>query len=117
MQKGTLISIGGNLYEYKNYEERLCVHFVTEVDIDDEGNLTATYIPRGFTDEELKDTAVKFTQQQWYGIVEHFIRQDYDGLTEEDIKTAVEDIVDRCFVMNMPKFNELQEYIACYMNR
>ena len=117
MQKGTLISIKGNLYEYKNYEERLCIHFVTEVDVDDEGNLTATYIPRGFTDEELKDNAVNFTQKQWYGIVEHFIRQDCDGLTEEDINTAVEDIVDRCFVLNMPEFNELQGYIACYMNR
>ena len=115
MQKGTLISIGGNIYEY-DYEGSL-YHFVYEVAVDENGHLTPTYTPMAFTNADLKDNAVDFTKQQWYGIVEHFIRQDCDGLTEEDIETAVEDIVDRCFALNMPEFHELQGYIACYMNR
>ena len=117
MKSGTLISIKGNIYEYVVYDERTKLHIVTEVDIDDCGHLTATYIPYAFTDADLKDTETQFTVQQCYGIVEHFIRQDFDYLTEDDINTAVEDIVDRCFVLNMPEFNELQGYIACYMNR
>ena len=115
MKKGTLISIGGNIYEY-DYKGEM-YHIAYEVLIDEDGHLTPTYTPMAFTDEELKNTETQFTVQQLYGIVEHFIRQDYDYLTEEQINTAVEDIVDRCFVMNMPEFNEIQEYIACYMNR
>ena len=117
MEKGTLIAIEGNLYEYDSYDERAKMHIAYTVMIDDDGKLTATYDAYAFTDEELKDNAVNFTQQQWYGIVEHFIRQDFDDLTDEDINTAVEDIVDRCFTMTMPEFHELQGYIACYMNR
>ena len=117
MEKGALISIKGNIYEYVAYDESTELHIVTEVDIDDCGKLTATYIPYAFTNADLKETETQFTVQQLYGIVEHFIRQDFDYLTEEDINTAVEDIVDRCFVMNMPEFNELQGYIEEYMSR
>ncbi len=116
INQGTLIAVGGNIYEYDRYEKIVKCHIVTEVDIDDEGHLTATYRLNAFTDEELKDNAVNFTQSQWYGIVEHFIRQDYD-LTDEDIDAATEDIVGRCFAYGIPKFHELPEYIAEYMNR
>ena len=113
-KQGTIIAIKGKLYEY---DLRLNgYNIANEVMIDDEGRLTATYASYAFTDEELKDNAVNFTESQWYGIVEHFIRQDYD-LTEEDINTAVEDIVGRCFAYGVPTIEELPEYIAEYLNR
>ena len=59
---------------------------------------------------------MNFTKNQWYGIVAHFIRQNYE-LPEEEIADATEDIVGRCFAYGIPKFNELTEYIADYMNR
>ena len=84
--------------------------------IDDEGNLTATYSPYAFTDEELKNDAVNFTKTQWCGIVEHFIRMYYN-LTEEDVIDAAEDIVYRCFAYGVPKLEFLPEYIEEYLNR
>ena len=56
MENGTLISIKGNIYEYVAYDERTKLHIVTEVEIDNDGNLTATYIPYAFTDADLKET-------------------------------------------------------------
>ena len=116
MKKGTLISIKGKIYEYVAYDEKTKLHIVTEVDVDDCGKLTATYIPYAFTDEELTEDEVNFTKTQWYGIVAHFIRQDYD-LTEEDINTATEDIVDRCFAYGIPTIEMLPLYLLDYMNR
>lgn len=113
-KQGTIIAVGGELYEY-DYKSEL-YHIANEILIDDEGRLTITYKPYAFTDEELKDNAVNFTKSQWYGIVAHFIRQDYD-LTEEDIEIATEDIVGRCFAYGIPTIEELPEYIAEYMNR
>jgi hypothetical protein len=58
-----------------------------------------------------------FTQDQWYGIVEHFIRQAY-CIDDEDITEATDEIVGRCFsVTGIPKFDTLEDYIAEYMNR
>lgn len=114
MIKGNLIAINGELYEYAYKGDNY--HIAYEVMIDDEGRLTETYEAYAFTDEELKNNAVNFTQSQWYGIVEHFIRQDYD-LTELQINGAVMDIVDRCFAYGIPTIEELPEYIAEYMNR
>ena len=56
------------------------------------------------------------SKMQWYDIVEEFIRKHYN-LTEEDIETATEDIVGRCFAYGVPTIEELPEYIAVYMNR
>ena len=114
IERGTLIVIDGNIYEYE-YDNDL-YHVVSEVLIDDEGRLTATYVTRAVSSEELKDNAVNFTQQQWCGIVEHFIRQDYD-LSEEEISNAAEDMVYRCFAYGVPKLEELPKYIAEYLNR
>lgn len=115
MYSGQLIAVDGKIYEYIGKERDF--HRVAEVEVDDDGILVATLIERAFTDDELKFTEIQFTKNQWYGIVEHFIRQGFNYLTEDDINTAVEDIVDRCFALSMPEFNELQGYIACYMNR
>ena len=118
-KQGTLVAVNGKIYEYDHYDEGIKIHLVTEVDIDDEGILTATHIPCAISDEEFalsEDGTDYFTQKQWYGIVEHFIRQDYD-LKEFEIKGAVMDIVDRCFAYGIPKIHELADYIAEYLDR
>ena len=83
-----------------------------------EGNLWNGWATPYFSTKELDEgnNKANFTKKQWYGIVAHFIRQDYE-LTEEQIADATEDIVGRCFVYGIPKFDELSEYIADYMNR
>ena len=117
MKKGTIMAIQGNLYEYDRYDERLRLHFVSEVDIDEMGHLTATYVPQAFNDEKIKDKATNFTKEQWYGIVEHFVRQDNDDLTDDEVNSATEDIVERCFSYGIPNIEDLPEYIAEYFDR
>ena len=116
MIKGNLIAINGELYEYAYKGDNY--HIAYEVMIDDEGRLTETYEAYAFTDEELKNNAVNFTQTQWCGIIEHFIRQEYN-LPDKEIRTAAEDIVFRCFTYGygIPTIEELPEYIAEYLNR
>ena len=118
MKRGQLIAVNGGIYEYDRYDKYLNIHFATGVEIDEKGILTATHIPCAFSNVEFAKgyNKTNFTQDQWYGIVEHFIRQTY-CIDDEDITEATEDIVGRCFVMNMPQFDELEDYIACYMNR
>jgi hypothetical protein len=117
LKRGQLIAVNGNLYEYDRYDKHLNVHFCTEVEIDEDGTLTATYVPCGFTDEELSNRGINLTQEQWIGLTEHFIRQEY-VLDEEEIKEAAEDIVCRCFtVTRIPLVEELPNYIAHYMDR
>lgn len=119
MDRGQLVAVKGRIYEYDRYDKYLDVHFATEIEIDDEGRLTHTHIPCCFSNEEFTfsdDGTDYFTNKQWYGIVEHFIRQDYN-LKEEEIADAVEDIVVRCFVYDSPKIHELTDYIAEYLNR
>ena len=116
MNQGNLITVNGGIYEYIGIDEAINLHKVAEVEIDAEGKLTATHSIRYFSAEELKKTSTHFTMLQWYGIVEHFIRQDYD-LTDEEIAEAAEDIISRCFAYEIPKLHELADYIAEYMNR
>ena len=117
METGQLIAIGGELYEYGKYDEFLKMHIAYEVMIDEDGYLTATYVPYVFADKDLTQNEVNFTKDQWYGIVAHFIREGNFNLNEEEIEEATEDIVERCFAYGIPKFHELPEYIAEYMNR
>ena len=117
MLQGKIIAINGNLYEYGHYDEDAKRHIAYIVEVDENGILTATYDAYAFTDEELKDNAVNFTKWQWYGIVEHFIRQDYEGLSDDDIANITGDIIERCFTCGVPTLEELSEYIAEYMNR
>lgn len=118
LKQGTLIAVNGNLYEYHGYDEVAKVHLVYEVDIDCDGILTATYTMCYFYPEQFTEglNKIQLTKPQWYGIVEHFIRQGYD-LAEEAIADATEDIVGREFAYGIPKFEELESYIAEYMNR
>lgn len=120
MEAGTLVAVNGKIYEYGRYDEHLNIHIVTEIEIDEEGMLTPTYIPYAFKDAEFtfsEDGTDYFTKDQWYGIVAHFIREGNFDLNEEEIEDATEDIVERCFCYGIPKFHELPEYIAEYMNR
>lgn len=118
-KQGQLIAVNGGIYEYLRFDDVAKVHLVSEVDIDCEGILTATHILSYFYPEQLAEgiDKIDLTKQQWYGIVEHFIRQDYEDLEPEEITNATEDIVGRCFAYGIPKFHELTEYIADYMNR
>ena len=120
-KEGQIIAVNGNLYEYggvedADYTKDLKLHKVYEIDIDEEGNLIPTYETNYFTIEELTNNEAEFTETQWYGIVEHFLRNDYD-LEEEEVKDAAEEIVGRCFTYRVPKIEELANYIAEYMNR
>jgi hypothetical protein len=116
MEKGNLIAVNGNLYEYGEVVGK--VHRVYAIDIDDQGKLTHTYSAWFFTDEELTEgNKPNFTEEQWIGIVETLLRNDYD-LTEEEIETAAEDIVCREFaILGVPTVEELNHIIETYMNR
>lgn len=118
MKAGDLIAVNDNLYDYVGFDEEARAYKVAVVDIDEDGNLTNTHNTWYLTEKELDDgfNKIALTEDQWYGVVAHIIRQNHD-VTEEEIDEATEDIVGRCFRMNMPQFNELEEYIACYMNR
>lgn len=124
LRQGQLIAVNGNLYEYGGYDKEFKVHLVYEVEIDEDGNLTATYVERAFTDEELSNRGINLTQKQWLGIVEYMLRNDYAwskvlyNLTEEEITEAAEDIVFRCFTVTRPPLvEELPNYIETYMDR
>lgn len=121
-KEGQLIAVNGNIYEYGGIEDAdftkdLKLHKVYVIDIDDEGNLTHTQSSDYLTTKELDNKEVHFTQTQWYGIVEQLIRYGYADLAEEEINEATEDIVGRCFMVNMPEFDKLEEYITEYMDR
>ena len=120
-KEGQLIAVSGNIYEYVGTEDAewtkgITLHKVSEIDMDDDGHLTPTYDSWYFTNEELANSEVDFTPKQWCGIVDSLIRYNYD-LTNEEIDDAVEDIVGRCFSYGIPKVQELEDYIAEYMDR
>jgi len=79
-----------------------------------EGHILSYLYPEQLTEGFDK---IDFAFKQWYGVIEHFLRQDYADLTEEEINNAVYDMVNRSFYYGKPKFSELPEYIADYMNR
>ena len=119
MEKGTIVAVDGKIYEYVEFDEHLKCHKLSEIEIDEEGHLTATYAVCYMTVEKFalsEEGTEYFTNKQWYGIVEHFIRQDYE-LTDEAISDAVTDIVDRCFAYKIPAVHKLADYIAEYMDR
>ena len=118
MRKGQLIAVNGRIYEYVKYDDVANVHLVSEVGIDCDGILTSTHILSYFYTEQLLEgnNKIDLTARQWFGLVEHFIRQDYD-LTEREIEDITEDIVGRCFAYGIPQFDQLADYIADYMDR
>ena len=117
-KQGQIISVNGRIYEYLRYDEVAKVHLVSEIDIERDGILTSTHILSYFYPEQLteENDTIDLTGKQWLGVIEYFIRQDYD-LTAEEITDAADDIVLRCFAHGIPKIHELADYIADYMNR
>lgn len=117
MLQGKLIAINGNLYEYGHYDVDAKRHIAYVVEIDDNGNLTATYDAYAFTYEEMLDNKIDLTPFQWEGLVRHFLVNDYE-MTEEELGEIVEDIVCRGFaVTGLPTIEELPRYIDEYMDR
>jgi hypothetical protein len=118
MNRGQLIAVNGEIYEYDKYDKCLDVHFCTEIEIDEYGNLTMTYVPCYFNTEELENDTLNLTEKQWLGMVETLIRSAYTLEDNESVETAAEDIVYRCFTLTgIPKMHELEDYIAEYMDR
>lgn len=124
MKQGDLIAVNGNIYEYSGYDKEYKLHMMYEVEIDEDGILTATYVERTFTTEELKNNKVNLTEKQWIGMVEYLLRNDYAwskvlyNLTEEEITEAAEEIVLREFaIIGVPLVEELSQRITEYMNR
>lgn len=115
-KQGQLIAVNGKIYEYDRYDANLKIHIAVEIEVDERGHLTCTYIPFAFTSKELESDNTVFTTSQYLGIVDCLIRSKYD-LTNEEIDDATEDIVGRCFAYGIPKMHELEDYIAEYMNR
>jgi len=119
MKQGQLIAVHNRLYEYIKCDEALKIHIVSEVGIDWDGILTSTHILSYFYPKQLEEgfNKIDLTTRQWYGLVEHILRQDYE-LTEEEIAEATDDIFYRCFtITSKPTVEELTNYIAEYMDR
>lgn len=119
MKVGNIIAVSGNLYEYGGieYSKKLKLHKVYDVEIDEDGILTATHNTWYLTDEEISNRGIRLTEKQWIGLTEHFLREEYE-LTDEAIRKIAEDIVCRCFaVTRRPLVEELPNYIAIYMDR
>ena len=116
LQKTGLVSVQGNLYCYDKFDEDIQMHKLSEVEIDEDGLLTATYVPAYFNDEDMKDKDITLTKRQWVGLVEYFIREAVD-CTPEVVSEAAEDIVCRCFQTYMPTVDELPAYVAEYFCR
>lgn len=117
MLQGKLMAINGNLYEYGHYDGDAKQHIAYFVEIDEDGNLTATYDAYSFTHEEIIDNHIDLSPFQWEGLVRHFLVNDYE-MTEEELGEVVEDIVCRCFtVAGVPTIEQLPEIIDEYMQR
>lgn len=113
-----LRSINNQLYIYEGFNERHQLHILSEVLLDDDGIMTATHSPVYFTTEALTHDDISWiTLDQWYGIVEAFIRNYHDYLDEEEILNATEDIVNRAFRYGIPKMHELYDYINDHLDR
>lgn len=110
MKQGDLIAVNGKLYQYQGIE-----HKVYEVKIDDQGILASTSNPCYLTNIELSNRGIDLTENQWIGLTEHFIREEYKHLTEEAIKNISKDIVRGFVTTRTPLVEELSNYIAIYM--
>lgn len=121
-KEGTIIAVNGNLYEYEgikdaDFTKDLQLHKVYVIDMDEDGYLVSTGVTDYFTTEELTNNEIHITKEQWYKIVEQFIRYNHYDLSPEEITDATEDIVGRCFAYGIPQIHELTDYIAEYLDR
>lgn len=114
----TLIAINNRIYDYDKFDDDSGMHRVYEVDVDEEGWLTATYIPNFISDEEFRNNkGINLTCKQWVGIIKQMLTHLHN-LDDDKAEDAANDIVCRCFVSTgVPKFEGLNEYLKNYLNR
>ncbi len=110
-----LIAVNGQLYTYISYDKNTDLHTVEDVDIDEDGILTATGITWYLTDNEMQNRGIELTEKQWRGLIRQYIAYEYE-LSEEEMSQAVEDILQAIF-MRIPMVEELDRYVYFYMNR
>jgi len=118
VKKGKIISINGNLFEYGGIEpceySKGYLHKVYEIDVDEDGVLTATSRTDFYVDEDLKNNEVKFTKPQWYGVIELLVRQNYN-LTDGEVENLVKRVVEEGFANGEP--NTIEEAEKCISAR
>lgn len=120
MKQGQVIAINGNLFEYGGVEpcaySKGYLHKVYEIDVDEDGVLTATLRTCSYTAEDLKSNEVSFTKPQWYGVVELLVRQSYK-LVDEEVENVVKQVVES-FAGEMPKtITQAEEVISVYIKK
>lgn len=121
MKKGQIIAINQNLFEYGGVEpceySKGCLHKVYEIDVDEDGVLTATSRTDFYVDKDLKNNEVKFTKLQWYGVIELLVRQNYD-LTDEEVENLVKQVIEEDFVNGEPHtIEEAENCISTRVNK
>ena len=110
-----LIVVQGNLYSYYGWDGHLQMHKVAEVDIDEDGIITATYIPAYFTEEEMQEgKMINLTQRQWIGLAEYYIR-NYYSLEGEKCAVAAKEIIHKGLNSEMLSVEKLLKYITEYL--
>lgn len=114
MRTNDLIAVSGKIYKYNYYDEGIKKHFVSEVGIDEEGNLAFTNCIIHMTDSEISNRGINLTERQWIRLTEYFLKQEYD-FSEEEITEIANNIVDSFATARVPLVEELPNYIAIYM--
>ena len=112
MKPKDLIAVNGKLYEYFRYDEEFKTHIVTEIEIDEEGNLESTYEPTALTDSEISNRGIDLTEKQWIGLTKHFLINDFN-ISDEGI---AKNIVNSFATTRTPLVEELPNYIAIYLD-
>lgn len=107
-----LIAIDGKIYNYIRRDEG--INKVEIVDIDDNGILTFTGVPKFLKDEEMYPRGIQLTHKQWRGLVIETLKEY--NLPRQEMKQAVEDIMDRLFIRE-PVLEELDMLVFFYVNR
>ena len=116
-ENNLLLVIHGNLYSYWQWEEDIKMHKVMEVDIDEEGRLTATYIPAFFSEKEMEEgKEMKLTPKQWLGLTK-FLIQDFYFPEEEKYEKEAEKLLKNFFLSSSHLVEELPKFIKTYFEK
>lgn len=114
---GQLIAVNGVRFVYceSKYDnlQQCNLHKLCEIGVDDYGKVFATDNAWYFTNEELS-AANKPNPAHWHSLVEHIIKRKYPHLTDEQANNVVTNILDKCFVRQIPMVHELNACINAY---
>ena len=106
-----LLVVRGNLYSYWQWEEDIQMHKVMVVDIDEEGRLTATYIPAFFSEKEMEEgKEMELTPEQWLGLTK-FLIQDFYFPDEEEYEKEAEKVLEKFFLSSSRLVEDLPKFI------